>query len=379
MATAGRESTPDPITLVYKTISTSDPGSPEGSKPDIALHLDFYPPTSPADGDAGVPAIVYFHGGGLVVGDRKSWFPGWLLKRLSEQGVAFLSADYRLLSPSTGHDIVEDIQDLFAYIRNDLNPVLAGATGDPRLRINLNAIGVAGSSAGGLCTYLCAMHLSPKPRALLSVYGQAGECLNDQFLEPKTKPYIPNVPLVDPSGFAEFLFPQSMALPIIAESPVEYYPTTHPTPGLPATKRMQLSRLYYQLGQWLDYYTGDHTLSQRLRQLRSSGTEPLLAPDPAKAGEVIGEKNIKLFPQFGVTENWPPTLLVHGTADSRVPFSESKHLAEQLTAVGVENELIVVDGREHAFDILVPAAEAEREFGRMFDRAVAFLVQRLRQ
>jgi acetyl esterase/lipase len=97
--------------------------------------------------------------------------------RLSERGVAVLSADYRLLPSSTGHEVLEDIQDLFAYIRNDLNSALAGTTGGPKLRINIDAISVAGSSAGGLCAYLCAMHLSPKPKALLSIYGQGGECL----------------------------------------------------------------------------------------------------------------------------------------------------------------------------------------------------------
>ena len=202
---------------------------------------------------------------------------------------------------------------------------------------------------------------------------------NDHFLKPKTKPYLPDVPLVDPSDFTEFIFPQSMSLPIVAESPLEYYPPTHPTPGLPATKRMYIFRLYYQLGQWLDYYTGDHTLSQRLRQLLSSSTsgiEPPAAPGPAKAREVIGERNIELFPQFGVTEDWPPALFVHGTKDSRVPLSESKHLAEKLRAVGVENELIVVEGQEHVFDC---APDVEMEFGRIFDRAAAFLIQNLRK
>lgn len=97
--------------------------------------------------------------------------------RLSGQGVAFISADYRLLSPSTGHDILEDIQDLFSYVRNDLNSALTEASGNPGLKINVDALGVAGTSAGGLCAYLCAIHVSPKPRVLLAMYGQGGECL----------------------------------------------------------------------------------------------------------------------------------------------------------------------------------------------------------
>lgn len=202
---------------------------------------------------------------------------------------------------------------------------------------------------------------------------------NDHFMEPKTTPFLPGLPLLDLSDFAEFIFPQSMSLPVIAESPLEYHPSTHPTPGLPANKRMFVSRLYYQLGEWLDYYTGDHTLSRRLRQLRSpstSDTGSSLALDPIKAMEVIGEKNIGLFPQFGVVEDWPPTMFLHGSEDHRVPLYESKHLAEKLKAVGVENELVVVEGQEHGFDNV---SDAEREFGRFFDRAVGFLVQKLQK
>ena len=86
-----------------------------------------------------------------------------------------------MLLPCTAHDILEDIQDLFSYIRNDLNSALAEATGNPKLKIDTDAIGIAGTSAGGLCAYLCAIHISPKPRALLSMYGQGGECLVRTF------------------------------------------------------------------------------------------------------------------------------------------------------------------------------------------------------
>ena len=141
---------------------------------------------------------------------------------------------------------------------------------------------------------------------------------------------------------------------------------------------MYLTRLYYQLGEWLNYYTGDHTLSARLRQLRSSssGTASLSASESTRAREVIGEKHIGLFPQFGVAENWPPTLIIHGSDDDQVPLLESKHLTERLKAVGVENELIVVEGRGHTFDY---ALDAEREFGRLFDRATMFLVRNLQE
>ena len=66
-------------TLCYKRL---DPGS------DLSLYLDIYHPswnkrdpeltTDHCSDVLLVPAVVYFHGGGLTVGNRNSWFPNWL-------------------------------------------------------------------------------------------------------------------------------------------------------------------------------------------------------------------------------------------------------------------------------------------------------------
>ena len=97
--------------------------------------------------------------------------------------------------------------------------------------------------------------------------------------------------------------------------------------------------------------------------------------DLVKAREVIGERYIGLFPQFGVAETWPPTFIVHGSEDKQVPLSESKHIAESLGKVGVERELVVVEGQGHSFDY---APGAEGLFAGLFDQATAFLVRNLR-
>ena len=81
----GHESTPDPITFVYKTAPVPDPEA-DGEPLEIQLHLDVYLPEKPHSNDTSipgddrveVPAVVYFHGGGLLVGNKKSWFPEWL-------------------------------------------------------------------------------------------------------------------------------------------------------------------------------------------------------------------------------------------------------------------------------------------------------------
>ena len=89
------------------------------------------------------------------------------LGRATAAGLAFISADYRLLPPSTGHDVLEDVVDLFTFLARTptLGTVLVDAT----------RLAVAGSSAGGMCAFLAAIHANPRPRAVLSLYGLGGD------------------------------------------------------------------------------------------------------------------------------------------------------------------------------------------------------------
>ena len=50
-----------------------------------------------------------------------------------------------------------------------------------------------------------------------------------------------------------------------------------------------------------------------------------------------------------VTPQAPPFLLVHGTTDWLVPFSQSEQLHAALTSLGVESRLVPVEGAEHVF------------------------------
>jgi len=63
---------PPHFTLAYKQVGSRD------------VLFDIYLPEIPSfegNGIVPVPAVVYFHGGGLTVGNRESWFPFWLHSR----------------------------------------------------------------------------------------------------------------------------------------------------------------------------------------------------------------------------------------------------------------------------------------------------------
>jgi len=269
--------------------------------------------------------------------------------------------------------------DFFSFIAKPTTvfTTKVGASGNEvRYRIDTEAISVAGSSAGGLCAYLAATVIKPKPKALLSMYGMGGDFLIPFYLEPKDKPYVPGRELVNPADYKEYLNPFS--LPITTGSELEYHPDNHPTPGLPANPRMYIPRLYHQLGVYLDYYTGNHkpslseALRNRSREIFASHKSGEHAPEPEEwGGPLIPERHRVLFPQLSVTQEWPKVMLVHGNQDYLVPLRESEHLRGLLEAAGVEVVLKVAEGKGHSFDY-EPGAEIE--FERLFDEAARFLM-----
>jgi acetyl esterase/lipase len=78
------------------------------------------------------------------------------------------------------------------------------------------------------------------------------------------------------------------------------------------------------------------------RMVGPSERFPALDFDPELADDVS--------PLLFVTPDDPPVLLVHGTADTLVPLSNSQVLHEALAAKGVESRLLVLDGAGHGFE-----------------------------
>ena len=116
---------------------------------------------------------------------------------------------------------------------------------------------------------------------------------------------------------------------------------------------MLIGRLYLQLGSFLDYYTGNHnpSLSHTLREaLDANSNDNDSAYRAEQMQMLIPDHHLPLFPQFGVTPAWPPTLLCHGTADSAVRVGESRNMKALLEGAGVAVRLIEFEGREHSFD-----------------------------
>lgn len=88
--------------------------------------------------------------------------------------------------------------------------------------------------------------------------------------------------------------------------------------------------------------------------------------------------DLTLFPQFAVTHAWPPTLLIHGSADTAVPIAESKNMDKVLQAAGVSSTLRKIEGAEHNVDLDPKTNQQMGEAGGLFDEVRDFLVEHLR-
>ncbi|KAK7424336.1 hypothetical protein QQX98_000604 [Neonectria punicea] len=239
------------------------------------------------------PAMLFFHGRGLVEYTRKHISP-YLIQAFLLRGWAAISVDYRLLPQVNGLDILDDIQAAWKWIHNELPAAI------PSLRIDADRILVAGQSAGGYLAYLLAAREqisetgSPPPRALLVLYGI--HSFSHPFLNTGTQitKYPVPVELLDPflssSALVTTGSKDSMKAMVpsysddgqiiegVDLSGVDLPPTLPPTRG--------------------DLY--DHFVKESLFPT------------------VLGE-DLRLDPMLEVGPNYPPTVLIHGTADRVVP------------------------------------------------------------
>jgi acetyl esterase/lipase len=188
---------------------------------------------------------------------------------------------------------------------------------------------------------------------------------------PKTKPFFQGYELLDPAEFSEFFYPAGASLAPIAQSKPTFFGPDSATPGMPSNPRMQLARLWLQLGTYLDYWTGLHepSISGALREILPVEGEDIATIDGRLAATLPPSQHA-LFPQLLVTPEWPRVLHIHGSEDTAVPAQSSRELHARLLDAKVESTLRIVEGREHVFD-LKPGAE--ETFSELFDEAAEFL------
>jgi len=256
------------------------------------------------------PVIMYIHGGALIMGNRELDSPQIRARRASrpgspdfdvlefaeKKGYAVVSIDYRLAPETKLPAIVSDVEAAFIWL---------GGEGAKRFYFDPARIVVLGGSAGGYLTLVTGFRVKPKPRALVALYGY-GDLSADWYAKPNPYPYYNQQKITREEMM------QQTAGTALSNSDYE------------KDGRLKIYMYYRQNGLW----------SQEV-----SGFNP-----ESFAREIAPYEPVK-----NVTREYPPTLLIHGTQDSDVPFEESLKMSAQFRQHGVPYILLPIDKGEHGF------------------------------
>jgi acetyl esterase/lipase len=259
------------------------------------------------------PVIVWIHGGALIHGTRKN-APPWL--KFQNDCVA-IAIDYRLAPETKLPAIVEDVQDAIRWVHQE---------GPRQLNINTEKLAVAGSSAGGYLTLMTGFCVEPRPRALISLWGYGD--IRGPWLSRPDPFYLQEPHISKEEAYA------AVGAECLADAP----------PSLPRPKFYLYCR------------------QKGILPKEVSGHDPDAEPDWFK----------RYCPVENISSNYPPTLLVHGTADTDVPYEKSRDMDEALTRFKVEHKFITVPGAGHVLAGITPG-EGERVFCAVLDFAEKYI------
>jgi dipeptidyl aminopeptidase/acylaminoacyl peptidase len=183
------------------------------------------------------------------------------------------------------------------------------------LNIDANRIGILGRSAGGYLALMAGCCLGIKAQAIVSYYGY-GDIVGDWYA--KSDPYYLQQPLVSEADARATVGTKERSEADGTDGPDRF-----------------LFYLYCrQQGRW---------------------PAEILGVDHLKQPEAF----YPYCPIRNITADYPPTLLLHGTADSDVPYEQSTMMADALRQAGVAHKLVSMEGDGHTFDNKVKEVHLE--------------------
>jgi acetyl esterase/lipase len=271
---------------------------------------------TPASGPR--PAVVWIHGGGLINGHREQ-VSGQVRDFARANGFVLVSLDYRLAPETKLPAILNDLEDAFRWLRTDAAK---------QFQIDPQRIAVTGGSAGGFMTLASGFRVQPPLRVLLAFWGY-GDFLGAWASSPSPYPRHNEKKISDEDAARHSSGP----------------------PVADARERHGDGAAIYlhgrQTGQWARDVTG---------------LDPKREP----------EKFTPLLPVKNVSAQYPPTVLVHGTADTDVPFEQSQMMVREFEQHGVKFEFLPVHGGEHGL-----AGATPEDIAAAYRKALEFVKREL--
>ena len=293
-----------------ETREASSPTSPSQT-PEVRRHTYTYKKVGDLEIKADVhlmddgvtrPVLVWLHGGALIMGHRES-IDRRVKKAVLKAGYTIVSVDYRLAPETKLPALIEDVEDAFQWVYSK---------GPDLFNADVSRIGVAGASAGGYLTLTAGFRVEPRPAALVSIFGY-GDLIGDWYSQPSPHPRHQRIVMSREEAF------QQVSGPPMADS----------------RDREGNGGAFYV-----------HCRQQGIWPQEISGWDP--HTEAEKFDPYMAVKN--------VTPAYPPTLLLHGTEDTDVPYEQAVMMVKELKKHGVEHRLISLEGGEHGFGGADPEA-----------------------
>jgi acetyl esterase/lipase len=261
-------------TVVFKTVDS------------IQLQADVYLPCDHSP-EIHYPAILYLHGGGMVVGDR-GMLPEMEARGFIEQGWIVISSDYRLVPETKYPEAFQDVLDAYEWMRTQ---------GKTQFGINDSKIAIVGSSAGARLALLAGYMTKELPCCLISLYGQTDFRLNNQSWLRLRSTKVPT----------------EMAFSAVYKHGIRTS-TAPDSPIYPAFEAYLAWAI--QNDELLKAYFGE------------SSTNILEWYSPC----------------LNVHRSFPPTLLVHGKEDMLTPLIHAEVMYQALKEQNIKTDMLAIDG-----------------------------------
>ena len=221
-------------------------------------------------------------------------------KGVQRYGYACISADYRLAPQVTVKDILKDVKDCIAFIRNELPEHVAEGT------VDVKRLAVSGSSAGGYLALLAGLYADPKPGVIMPIY-----------------------PITDPLG-TFFVNPQPPPLGRKAASKEQVTPYLDPNAEAVASCIPDIEK--------------DSRMQMYTYMLQSANLAQLLGvPDPEDAAPFRISRCV-------YEHRLPPAFFLHGDMDSAVGVEQADEVVGAMLGCGIDVQYERPHGKDHFLD-----------------------------